>query len=119
MHQPARELELGVQAGAAGGCGLVVGIARHGDRQALYRGGADVVLNDVGELDLGARRDDPWKLVFEGFDPAVQARRETLMTLSNGYMGVRGLGGAVVWPRMNARRVSVKGSVILSKSIVS
>ena len=80
----------GVQAGAAGGFGLVVGIARHGDRQALYRGGADVVLNDVGELDLGARRDDPWKLVFEGFDPAVQARRETLMTLSNGYMGVRG-----------------------------
>lgn len=80
----------GVQAGSAGGFGLVVGIARHGDRQALYRGGAHVVLNDVGELDLGARRDDPWKLVFEGFDPAAQARRETLMTLSNGYMGVRG-----------------------------
>lgn len=80
----------GVQAGAAGGFGLVVGISRHGDRQALYEGGAHVVLNDVGELDLGARRDDPWKLVFEGFDPAVQARRETLMTLSNGYMGVRG-----------------------------
>lgn len=38
---------------------------------------------------------------------------------SAGDMGVRGLGGAVVWPRINARRVSVKGSVILSKSIVS
>ena len=38
---------------------------------------------------------------------------------SAGDTGVRGSGGAVVWPRMNARRVSVKGSVILSKSIVS
>lgn len=80
----------GVEAGVAGGFGLVVGIARHGDRHALYNGGAHVVLNDVGELDLGAVREDPWKLVFTGFDPAVQARRESLLTLSNGYMGVRG-----------------------------
>ncbi|NHU85275.1 beta-phosphoglucomutase family hydrolase [Kocuria sp. JC486] len=80
----------GVEAGVAGGFGLVVGIARHGDRQALYNGGAHVVLNDVSELDLGARREDPWKLIFDGFDPSVQPRRESLLTLSNGYMGVRG-----------------------------
>ena len=80
----------GVQAAAAGGFGMVVGIRRHGERKDLYRAGATVVLNDVGELDLGARRDDPWKLVFEGFDPATEARRETLLTLANGYMGVRG-----------------------------
>ena len=80
----------GVQAGAAGGFGLVVGVNRDGARERLYRAGAHVVLNDVSELDLGARRDDTWRLVFDGFDPATEARREALLTLANGYMGVRG-----------------------------
>ena len=80
----------GVQAGAAGDFGLVVGINRDGARERLYRAGAHVVLNDVAELDLGARRDDPWALVFDGFDPATEPRREALLTLANGYMGVRG-----------------------------
>ncbi|MBD2762812.1 beta-phosphoglucomutase family hydrolase [Kocuria sp. cx-116] len=80
----------GVQAGVAGGFGLVVGINRDSARDRLYRAGAHVVLNDVGELDLGALRDDPWTLAFEGFDPASEPRREALLTLANGYMGVRG-----------------------------
>ncbi|MCT1366440.1 beta-phosphoglucomutase family hydrolase [uncultured Kocuria sp.] len=80
----------GVQAARAGGFGLVVGINRHGEREDLERAGADVVHNDVAELDLGAQRDDSWKLIFHGFDPKQEGHREALLTLANGYMGVRG-----------------------------
>ena len=40
----------GVEAGRAGRFGLVVGIDRHGDGDALRRHGADVVVNDLAEL---------------------------------------------------------------------
>jgi beta-phosphoglucomutase family hydrolase len=40
----------GVQAGAAGGFGLVIGIARHGDSEDLKRHGADIVVSDLEEL---------------------------------------------------------------------
>lgn len=39
----------GVQAGKAGGFGLVVGIARSGEEKALREAGADVVVADLGE----------------------------------------------------------------------
>jgi beta-phosphoglucomutase family hydrolase len=40
----------GVQAGRAGGFGLVIGVARKGNRTALAEGGADVVVGDPSEL---------------------------------------------------------------------
>jgi beta-phosphoglucomutase family hydrolase len=40
----------GVQAGRAGGFGLVIGIARHGDANELRKHGADIVVSDLGEL---------------------------------------------------------------------
>ena len=40
----------GVQAGRAGGFGLVVGIDRAGQADALYAHGADVVVKDLAEL---------------------------------------------------------------------
>ena len=80
----------GVQAGVAGGFALVVGINRDSARERLYRAGAHMVLNDVAELDLGACRRDAWTLAFDGFDPETEGRREALLTLANGYMGVRG-----------------------------
>lgn len=40
----------GVQAGAAGKFGLVIGVARDGDPEALRANGADVVVADLGEL---------------------------------------------------------------------
>jgi beta-phosphoglucomutase family hydrolase len=40
----------GVQAGRAGGFGLVVGVDRVGQRQALLENGADVVVDDLAEL---------------------------------------------------------------------
>ena len=40
----------GVQAGKAGGFGLVIGVDRHGDAEALKKAGADLVISDLGEL---------------------------------------------------------------------
>ena len=40
----------GVEAGAAGEFGLVVGVARDGDHERLHSAGADVVVSDLGEL---------------------------------------------------------------------
>jgi beta-phosphoglucomutase-like phosphatase (HAD superfamily) len=40
----------GVEAGQAGGFGLVVGVDRLGQRDALLRHGADVVVTDLAEL---------------------------------------------------------------------
>ena len=40
----------GVQAGFAGGFGLVIGVNRGANREALERGGADVVVDDLAEL---------------------------------------------------------------------
>jgi alpha,alpha-trehalase len=40
----------GVQAGRAGGFGMVIGVDRSGDPEALRAGGADVVVADLGEL---------------------------------------------------------------------
>lgn len=80
----------GVLAASRGGFGLVVGIDRHGDRAELEAAGADVVVNDLAELDLGLVMRDPWLLIYEGMDPEHEGHREALTTLGNGYMGVRG-----------------------------
>ncbi len=40
----------GVQAGRRGGFGLVIGVARHGNQSEMLHNGADVVVQDLGEL---------------------------------------------------------------------
>ncbi|WP_028267432.1 beta-phosphoglucomutase family hydrolase [Arthrobacter sp. MA-N2] len=81
----------GVEAAHSGGFGLVVGIDRADVRRSeLEAAGADVVLTDVGQLDLGRVLTDPWRLVYEGYDPAHEGHREALTTLGNGYLAVRG-----------------------------
>lgn len=40
----------GVQAGRAGGFGLVIGVDRHDDAAALLENGADIVVNDPAEM---------------------------------------------------------------------
>ena len=42
----------GVEAGARGGFALVVGVARHGQDEALRQAGADIVVSDLSELPL-------------------------------------------------------------------
>lgn len=80
----------GVEAARRGGFGLVVGIDRTGNREQLELAGADVVLGDVSQLDLGATEADSWTLVYDGFDPAHEGHREALTALGNGYMATRG-----------------------------
>jgi len=80
----------GVTAARAGGFGLVVGVDRAGQRPALERAGADVVVDDVAQLDLGLVRTDPWTLAYSGFDPAHEGHREALTAVGNGYLGTRG-----------------------------
>ena len=93
----------GVEAGRAGGFGLVVGIDRSGRRAELEAAGADIVVEDVSELDIGLVITHPWLLVYEGFDPAHEGHREALTTLGNGYLATRGAapehrGGGVHYP---------------------
>jgi hypothetical protein len=52
-----------------GGFGLVVGIDRADRRAALEAAGADIVLNDVSEFDIGLVLTQPWLLVYDGMDP--------------------------------------------------
>ena len=53
--EPARSIVIedaisGVQAGANGNFGLVIGVARKGNAEELQQHGADLVVNDLGEL---------------------------------------------------------------------
>lgn len=80
----------GIEDGKRGGFGLVVGVDRFQPRAELETAGADLVVHDIGELDLGASRTDPWVLAYRGFDPAHEGHRESLTTLGNGRMGTRG-----------------------------
>ena len=93
----------GVEAGRRGGFGLVVAIDRTGQRAELEAAGADIVVEDVSELDIGLVITHPWMLVYEGFDPAHEGHREALTTLGNGYMATRGAapehrGGEIHYP---------------------
>jgi HAD superfamily hydrolase (TIGR01509 family) len=80
----------GISAARQGGFGLVVGIDRASQRETLEQAGADVVLHDVAELDIGLVLTHPWRLVYDGFDPWHEGHREALTTLGNGRMAIRG-----------------------------
>src|SRR5215472_9232604 len=107
----------GVAAGRAGNFGLVVGVNRAGQARALAEHGADVVVEDLGELladvteevhrsgprahrlRAAARRilvasaehlTDPWQLVERDPNPDDVGRTESLFAVSNGYLGIRG-----------------------------
>ncbi|MEW6296294.1 MAG: beta-phosphoglucomutase family hydrolase [Thermodesulfobacteriota bacterium] len=89
----------GVEAGRRGGFGLVVGVDRGGNRDALAAHGADLVVADLAEvsvadLDAGLREKretiTAWQIEQEGFDPAREHEMESIFTVGNGYLGVRG-----------------------------
>jgi alpha,alpha-trehalose phosphorylase len=88
----------GVEAGRRGGFGLVIGVDRGGNREALTARGADLVVRDLSELDVPAiqaalcNRQQllAWRIEQEGFDPVREDDMESLFTVGNGYLGVRG-----------------------------
>ena len=84
----------GVQAGHRGSYGMVVGLNRGDDPRRLKDAGADVVVTDLGVMNLANRTTKPldpnWVLVYDGFDPKDEPTREALCALANGYWGTRG-----------------------------
>ena len=88
----------GVQAGRAGNFGLVIGVAREGNGHELKVNGADIVVNDLGEINIGeidkwfdeGLHEDNWSISFHDFDPLKEKTREALLAVGNGYFGTRG-----------------------------
>ena len=106
----------GVEAGRAGGFGLVVGVDRAGQAADLTAHGADLVVDDLSEL-LAAPNEplhragppehrllaaakrivaatddypaDPWRLIERTYSPGNIEQTETLFALSNGFLGIR------------------------------
>lgn len=88
----------GVQAGAKGNFGFVLGIAREDNQAELRRNGADRVVKDMAEIDLAGVEqwftaglaEANWGLEYFDYDPGKERTREALCTVGNGYFGSRG-----------------------------
>ena len=82
----------GVEAGRRGRFAVVVGVDRGGSAEALRRGGAHLVVADLGDLVLTGvgPGQSPWWLTFEDPRPSGEGTLEALCTLANGYLGTRG-----------------------------
>ncbi|MCB1948676.1 beta-phosphoglucomutase family hydrolase [Nitrosomonas sp.] len=84
----------GVEAGHAGQFGCVIGIDRKGCLEILREAGADIVVSNMGEVQVTEEASSEWSLVFEDFDPAQEGIRESLCTIGNGYFATR---AAATW----------------------
>lgn len=88
----------GVQAGSKGNFGLVLGIAREDNEKELKTNGADIVVTDISEIGFDGIVDwfesgldkDNWSISYSDYVPGKEKTRETLLTIGNGYIGVRG-----------------------------
>lgn len=88
----------GVQAGRRGNFGLVVGVDRGNNATALRNAGADMVVPDLAGLAIDdfeaafrqRQEEIAWRVELEGFDRARERQMESLFTVGNGYLGVRG-----------------------------
>jgi beta-phosphoglucomutase family hydrolase len=88
----------GVQAGAKGNFGLVLGVAREENEEKLKINGADIVVTDIQEIDIdGIERwfqeglaEDKWSITYHNYDDKKEKTREALTSVGNGYFGTRG-----------------------------
>lgn len=120
----------GVQAGRAGGFGVVVGVDRGGQSMELHRAGADVVVPTLADVRVATEPPSNWSLVYEGFDPAQEGIREALCTVGNGYFATRGAAPASVadgvhYPGTylvggyNRLRTDIAGRVVENEDLVN
>ncbi len=89
----------GVQAGANGNFGLVLGLARDHNALELAGNGADIVVKDISELE-GTNTFEAWfsqgiesarwGLFYNEYNPGFEKSRETLLTVGNGFFATRG-----------------------------
>jgi beta-phosphoglucomutase family hydrolase len=88
----------GVQAGVNGNFGLVLGVAREDNELELKLNGADIVVRDMGEINVGSIEEwfskgldeDLWSLSYYDYSKENEGTREVLCTVGNGYFGTRG-----------------------------
>jgi len=88
----------GVQAGLNGNFGLVLGIARENNELELKLNGADIIVEDMGEIDFNGIEEwfskgldeDLWSLSYYDYSKENEVTREALCTVGNGYFGTRG-----------------------------
>jgi len=97
----------GVAAGHAAGVGLVIGVDRVGQSQALREAGAEAVVTTLAQIRVAAEPPSAWSLVYESFNPAQEKTREALCALGNGYFTTR---AAATWAR--ADDVSYPGTYL-------
>jgi beta-phosphoglucomutase family hydrolase len=99
------DAEAGVESGHNGHFGLVIGVARHKNRESLRQHGADVAVTDLSEVvvsnlpeehSLGTALADMdvteanWIVSYDQFVPEQEGRRESLCALGNGKFCTRG-----------------------------
>jgi len=120
----------GVAAARAGKFGLVIGVDRVGQSQALREAGADVVVSQLGQVQLALESPSNWSLTYEDFDPAREKIRESLCTLGNGYFETRGAAcwavaddlhypGTYLAGGYNRMRTEVSGRVVENEDLVN
>ena len=80
----------GVRAGRAGQFGLVIGVDRIGQSQALRAAGDTRSSATWARVQVTPQAPPPWALVYDDFDPAREGTREALCALGNGYFTIRG-----------------------------
>lgn len=89
----------GVQAGRKGNFGLTLGVAREDNRRELKTNGADIVVEDLGELGGVEGIDEwfssgleleKWSISFHDYTAEKEKSREALLTTGNGVFGTRG-----------------------------
>jgi len=88
----------GVQAGSNGNFGLVLGVARENNELELKINGADIIVEDLGEITLddveewftNGLVEDGWSLSYFDYSEESEGTREALCTVGNGYFGTRG-----------------------------
>ncbi|MFH1344117.1 MAG: HAD-IA family hydrolase [Pseudomonadota bacterium] len=120
----------GVAAGRAGRFGCVIGVDRSGQAMALRDAGANVVVKDLAQVQIGVEPPSAWSLAYEGFDPAQEGIREALCTLGNGYFATRGAAagamaddvhypGTYLAGGYNRLRTNIAGRIVESEDLVN
>jgi beta-phosphoglucomutase family hydrolase len=105
------DAEAGVESGRNGKFGMVIGVARNNNKDALKKHGADVVVCDLAEVKVNDQSnsyqlgtaladmnvtDANWVLSYDHYDPQKQGQRESLCALGNGKWFVRGAASEAI-----------------------
>lgn len=88
----------GVQAGAKGNFGLIIGITHDEPSTELLLNGADFAVSDMSFVTVSAIQHwykyelekESWNISYDDYVPSLEKTREALLTIGNGYFATRG-----------------------------